>query len=649
MNKKIFIFGSCVSRDIFNLPAAHSCQVIQYLARSSIASAFQLQPIDDKYSRNLASPFQRKLVGYDLEKSATSMLNANEFDVLLIDFIDERFDLFSFANGSLCTLSSELLNSGFQPPTEEGRIIKSGSDEFYELWEAGWRSFVEAIKRKNLMQRIRLNKVFWGKKIEDGSSFPNCAAIDAANAFLARLYKRAEMDLHPEQVMQFRDELMVGAKNHRWGISPFHYVDAYYQEALNHIYGISYAAWGESIYEYSSVASLINAHGWPDGVHRAMVGSKSIDFLIHGLSTASSGKLCQKVLVGLNGAVVDRKTKLGPFFSGIGLASALKSPLIAIADTTVTYEESIGLAWYAGSADIPNMPAEIGKVLDAISNKTGCEFIFFGGSGGGFGILSILSHLHSKAKALIWNPQTSIANYREESVRDYLQTAFPAIWQQSTEFNVENRIQSCLDSSGIVHDLTKWQAPDDISLLYLQNISDWHMQKHAAPFMEDGIWQRINGNSFACHDRRITCWLGNWGEGHIAPPHQIVRNIIEGLIENVSITDIAHRLSRNSEYNPPAVSWFKSDAITDFSISTRKTNGSLQVSAKVVDSATSRGKYEYAYYLYVGGVRTSIHWYTSEALAQFDLPDEKEQLSIVAFVKDDFGEKIIKTFHLDNS
>ena len=50
---------------------------------------------------------------------------------------------------------------------------------------------------------------------------------------LDHLYNSEERSLPPENIMNFPKELMVGADEHQWGKSPFHYVTEYYESALN--------------------------------------------------------------------------------------------------------------------------------------------------------------------------------------------------------------------------------------------------------------------------------------------------------------------------------------------------------------------------------------------------------------------------------
>jgi hypothetical protein len=236
---KILIFGSCVSRDILNYPQAKAQFVlIDYYARSSIAS-LGARPIEMPSTvQNISSKFQRRMVERDIRKDFLNDLARLQFDVLLIDLIDERFSLYVEPEGRACTLSSELLCSGFLKDAVTASRISSGSEEFWRLWEAGWLILVNRLRDLRHLGRLRVNQVFWGARTENGGNFePHYSSrrIDQANQFLDRMYQRISVDIPSDQFLRFDQGLMTGSVTHKWGISPFHYVDAYYHAAIQQL------------------------------------------------------------------------------------------------------------------------------------------------------------------------------------------------------------------------------------------------------------------------------------------------------------------------------------------------------------------------------------------------------------------------------
>lgn len=236
---RLLIFGSCVSRDILNYPQAKAQLVlVDYYARSSIAS-LGARPIEMPHAvQDIRSKFQRRMVERDIRKDFVNDLARLQFDVLLIDLIDERFNLYVESEGRACTLSSELVCSGFDKDSDRKSSIYSGSEEFWRLWEAGWVTLVNRLRCLGLLDRLRVNQVFWGTRTENGANFEpqyTSSQIDSANQFLDRLYQRVADDIPSGQFLRFNHGLLTGSTGHKWGISPFHYVDAYYQAAIRQL------------------------------------------------------------------------------------------------------------------------------------------------------------------------------------------------------------------------------------------------------------------------------------------------------------------------------------------------------------------------------------------------------------------------------
>lgn len=233
---KVLILGSCVSRDIFRVMEDEDCKLAAYYGRSSFASAFCPAKVKDTWSSNITSAFQARMVSADLNKKWPGIVRNTEFDVLLVDLIDERFHLGGFSNGALCTLSNELRSSGFDRKVARARGIQTGSDEHYELWTRGWTSFIELLDSLGKKQCVLLNVVKWAEAASDGS-VPAWGytpeQISAANLYLEKLYSRAAVDLDYSQIMRVGSECLVGDLEHKWGVAPFHYVGSYYINARN--------------------------------------------------------------------------------------------------------------------------------------------------------------------------------------------------------------------------------------------------------------------------------------------------------------------------------------------------------------------------------------------------------------------------------
>lgn len=228
---KFVIFGSCVTRDVFELVDKAACVLVRYFARSSLGSAYAEGKVEDVDVGGIASAFQRGVVCADLNKEFRGFLDSGDFDCLIYDPIDERFDLLLLEGERVCTLSNELKQVYEGKGGVGGRRLKSGSEEFYARWENGWSAFIAQLDSLGKRAALRINKVFWAERTAAGDDFRpsyDAAGIRIANEFLGRIYSRMLRDIPQEQFFEFPQELMVGASEHKWGKSPFHYVEAYY-------------------------------------------------------------------------------------------------------------------------------------------------------------------------------------------------------------------------------------------------------------------------------------------------------------------------------------------------------------------------------------------------------------------------------------
>ena len=174
----------------------------------------------------------------DMSKDFLKNLPELQFDWLLLDLIDERLSLYVEPEGRVCTISPALIGAGFPGPSNGGSTIYSGTEEFWHFWEAGWLILADKLRCLGVLDRLLVNQVLWGLRTENGDSFePHYPSkhIDSANQFLDRMYRRISADIPSDQFLRFDHGLMTGSMAHRWGISPFHYVDAYYLAALQRL------------------------------------------------------------------------------------------------------------------------------------------------------------------------------------------------------------------------------------------------------------------------------------------------------------------------------------------------------------------------------------------------------------------------------
>ena len=250
--KRVFILGSCVSRDMIQyFPGEFA--FTDYFARTSIAS-IGLPAVVDREARaaiaSLSSAFQRRMLDNDFDKTTLRRIAGAEHDILLLDLIDERFSLVRAKGAGLSrlvpsrrswfTFSDELKNGGFQPGNRQ--VLAPDADEFLPLWTAGFEKLLASVDR----DKVVLNRTFWAERFVDGTEpakrewiEKNKGWIRRNNALLQRLYDTIEARWSLKTI-HYAPELLVADPGHRWGTAPYHYATPFYRhtaDALHALFG----------------------------------------------------------------------------------------------------------------------------------------------------------------------------------------------------------------------------------------------------------------------------------------------------------------------------------------------------------------------------------------------------------------------------
>ncbi|MGH0553982.1 hypothetical protein COL75_04550 [Bacillus wiedmannii] len=238
LKNKILIFGSCDSRDIFRVYEEHNghlkYEIIDYYARSSLASV-TAKPIsynEDQIS--LVSAFRRKALHRDLDKTFIKNLKdiAKKTDYLVIDFMEERFDILRYQN-TYFTRSWEYRESNLQKEFNV-TILDRFEAEVTKIWEENCFNFIEELKKYFLPEQIILNEVqMVNSYLKDNQMylFENQDYICKFNKLLAHYYQYFKENFEGINVIKPREEnYFYCDSKHLWGCFPYHFNDKYYLE-----------------------------------------------------------------------------------------------------------------------------------------------------------------------------------------------------------------------------------------------------------------------------------------------------------------------------------------------------------------------------------------------------------------------------------
>lgn len=175
-------------------------------------------------------------------------------------------------------------------------------------------------------------------------------------------------------------------------------------------------------------------------------------------------------------ASIARKGLALPIFTGSSVFADLPMNVVLIADPALIVDKNLPLAWYSANINGVRTQDILKKAIKAINLALGTKkSIMFGSSGGGFAALYHSWHV-PESLAFVINPQTQIKNY----VRGYVEKYAQAFLTASGPDDVDRALANDTDSNLLPFYSSGFQN----QILYLQNRSDWHVEKHMKPFMQ---------------------------------------------------------------------------------------------------------------------------------------------------------------------
>jgi hypothetical protein len=183
-----------------------------------------------------SSGFAHRAIEPDFKKTFFADLEAMRCDILVVDFVDERWDLLRIGD-SFVTLSADLMNSAVERLFRRGfRRVARHDPEIQMLWRDACARFAATIRERLPNVRIVLHRVSGADRYHDGRKVRALAPFadgiplgqiravveDCYSCFRSHGRDLYELDLPPTYLAD---------PCHRWGISPFHYEERYYRDA----------------------------------------------------------------------------------------------------------------------------------------------------------------------------------------------------------------------------------------------------------------------------------------------------------------------------------------------------------------------------------------------------------------------------------
>lgn len=239
MRKTFAIFGSCVTRDAFELgsPTAPVHRVAIYLARTTINSCLA-PPVSVKHLFRSArrKKFEERCVINDISKLHFDLLREKPFDYLLVDLIDERHWIMAIDGSYLC-YSVPFLRMAEKFKLDAAKFERRSPRDPWVIAEtlANIPRFVKRLCSIVDPKRIIVHEALWATSFIDAAGevrpFPNNSEISRVNDVLAAYYARIKSEEALASI-SLPQGVCVADEKHRWRLEPFHYADIYYRTFL---------------------------------------------------------------------------------------------------------------------------------------------------------------------------------------------------------------------------------------------------------------------------------------------------------------------------------------------------------------------------------------------------------------------------------
>ena len=225
--QKIFIYGSCVTRDGVEWWPEYGFELDGYVARQSLISSqseASFKDFDFDFA-GIGSDFQRRMATGDLGGNLVDQIKAHSASVILWDLCDERNGVHRFKSGRFKTR-----NILYKDAKVQGEIIGFGSDEHFSLWCEALDQFLAQVPDA----RIIVNATPWAIKNDRGE--PVNSDDTKATAFNKNAERYLdELNARGLEIIRVPQEEAIALSSHKWGEAPFHYVDGTYHAFLKQL------------------------------------------------------------------------------------------------------------------------------------------------------------------------------------------------------------------------------------------------------------------------------------------------------------------------------------------------------------------------------------------------------------------------------
>lgn len=249
----VSVYGSCVSRDIFNSRIVPDYKEHFHLVcdQQHVSLISLMSPSIDVDTENIegdVSPFYIEVFKQDMDKSYLKKLVEMKPDWLLMDFYtDAYYGACLLHAGTYMTnklWQYKKLNAFEQLQPIKSLSFEENTVEFINKWKVAFDSFIHNLKETSPKTKVIVNKAkFIDNLIVDGketllsSARKDPFSIDHINYVWSMMDDYA-ITYHKAHAIHFDEERYHLIDNHPWGKFYVHYNEVYYLDMRNKLLDI---------------------------------------------------------------------------------------------------------------------------------------------------------------------------------------------------------------------------------------------------------------------------------------------------------------------------------------------------------------------------------------------------------------------------
>ena len=109
-------------------------------------------------------------------------------------------------------------------------VLTNADPRKFELWKQGWERLVQMLGDTGGLNRLVINQVYYATHDAEGEPLKG-APFARENAALQARYDYIARTLPDVDKITYPSTMMIGDRNHKWGVSPFHYMPSVYAHA----------------------------------------------------------------------------------------------------------------------------------------------------------------------------------------------------------------------------------------------------------------------------------------------------------------------------------------------------------------------------------------------------------------------------------